>query len=65
MVAGDANLDPRDKIACNISQLLIINAVKGTYHTANTPAAMNKKPPSLCSVDSGYMDTDVTKTDRD
>ena len=29
MVAGDANLDPRDKIACNISQLLIFNAVKG------------------------------------
>ena len=39
MVAGDANLDPRDKIACNISQLLIFNAVKGTYHTVNTPAA--------------------------
>ena len=41
MVAGDANLDPRDKIACNISQLLIFNAVKGTYqyyHTVNTPA---------------------------
>ena len=38
MVAGDANLDPRDKIACNISQLLIFNAVMGTYHTVNTPA---------------------------
>ena len=38
MVAGDANLDPRDKIACNISQLLIFNDVKGTYHTVNTPA---------------------------
>ena len=38
MVAGDANLDPRDKIACNISQLLIFNAVKGTYHTVDTPA---------------------------
>ena len=38
IVAGDANLDPRDKIACNISQLLIFNAVKGTYHTVNTPA---------------------------
>ena len=38
MVAGDANLDPTDKIACNISQLLIFNAVKGTYHTVNTPA---------------------------
>ena len=38
MVAGDANLDPRDKIACNISQLLIFNAVKDTYHTVNTPA---------------------------
>ena len=23
--------------------------------------AMNEKPPSLCTVDSGYMDTDVTK----
>ena len=38
MVAGDANLDPRDKIACNISQLLVFNAVKGTHHTVNTPA---------------------------
>ena len=38
MVAGDANLDPRDTIACNISQLLIFNAVNGTYHTDNTPA---------------------------
>ena len=38
MVAGDANLDPRDNIACNISQLLIFNAVMGTYHTVNTPA---------------------------
>ena len=38
MVAGDANLDPRDKIACNISQLLIFNAVMGTHHTVNTPA---------------------------
>ena len=65
MVAGDANLDPRDKIACNISQLLIFNAVKGTYHTVNTPAvrhtAMNEKPPSFSTLDSGYMDTDVTK----
>ena len=38
MVSGDANLDPRDKIACNISQLLIFNVVKGKYHTVNTPA---------------------------
>ena len=32
MVAGDANLDPRDKIACNISQLLIFNAVMSEFH---------------------------------
>ena len=38
MVAGDANLDPRDKIACKISQLLICNTIKGTHHTVNTPA---------------------------
>ena len=38
MVAGDANRDPRDNIACNISQLLIFNAVKGSYHTVNTHA---------------------------
>ena len=38
MVAGDANLDQRDKIACNISQLIILHAVKGTYHTVNSPA---------------------------
>ena len=47
MVAGDANLDPRDKIACNISQLLIFNAVMGTYHTVNTlqcDIAKNEKP---------------------
>ena len=43
MVAGDANLDPRDKIACNISQLLIFNAVMGTYHTVNTPAVRHSK----------------------
>ena len=43
MVAGDANLDPRDKIACNISQLLIFNAVMGTYHTFNTPAVRHSK----------------------
>ena len=43
MVAGDANLDPRDKIACNISQLLIFNAVMGTYHTVNTPAVRLSK----------------------
>ena len=43
MVAGDANLDPRDKIACNISQLLIFHAVKGTYHTVNTPAVRHSK----------------------
>ena len=55
MVASDANLDPRDKIACNISQLLIFNAVKGTYHTVNTPAVRHsnaREPPSLCTVDS-------------
>ena len=38
MVAGDANLDQRDKIACNISQLLIYNTIKGAHHTVNTPA---------------------------
>ena len=43
MVAGDANLDPRDKISCNISQLLIFNAVMGTYHTVNTPAVRHSK----------------------
>ena len=43
MVAGDANLDPRDKIACNISQLLIFNAVMGTYHTVNTHAVRHSK----------------------
>ena len=43
MVAGDANLDPRDKIACNISKLLIFNAVMGTYHTVNTPAERHSK----------------------
>ena len=43
MVAGDANLDPRDKIACNISQLLIFNAVMGTYHPVNTPAGRHSK----------------------
>ena len=43
MVAGDANLDPRDKIACNISQLLIFNAVMGTHHTVNTPAVRHSK----------------------
>ena len=36
MVAGDANLDPRDKIACNISQLLIFNAVKDDKTEENT-----------------------------
>ena len=59
MVAGDANLDPRDNIACNISQLLIFNAVMGTYHTVNTPAVRHsneRKKTSLCTVDSGYMD---------
>ena len=56
MVAGDANLDPRDKIACNISQLLIFNAVKGTTTQSihlQCDTAMNEKPPSLCTVDSG------------
>ena len=43
MIAGDANLDPRDKIACTISQLLIFNAVKGTYHTVNTPAVRHSE----------------------
>ena len=43
MVAGDANLDPRDKIACNISQLFIFNAVKCSYHTVNTPAVRHSK----------------------
>ena len=64
MVAGDANLDPRDNIACNISQLLIFNDVKGTYHTVNTPAVRHsneRETPSLCTVDSGYTDMDVTK----
>ena len=43
MVAGEANLDPRDNIACNISQLLIFNAVKGAYHTVKTPAVRHSK----------------------
>ena len=42
MVAGDANLDPRDKIACKISQLLIYNTIKGTHHTVNTPAVRHR-----------------------
>ena len=45
MVAGDANLDPRDKIACNISQLLIFNAVMGTYHTVNTVEPLTNDHP--------------------
>ena len=43
MVAGDANLDPSDKIACNISQLLIYNTIKGTHHTVKTPALRHSK----------------------
>ena len=61
MVAGDANLDPRDMIACNISQLLIFNAVKGTYHTVNTPAVRHSNERETPFSLSGYMDTDVTK----
>ena len=52
MVAGDANLDPRDKIACNISQLLIYNTIKGTHHAVKTPAVRHSKeretPFTLC-----------------
>ena len=39
MVDDDANLDPRDKIACKISQLLIYNTIKGTHHIVKTPCS--------------------------
>ena len=42
MVAGDANLDPRDKIACNISQLLIFNAVMGEHGRDKNRSGLTK-----------------------
>ena len=43
IINGDANLDARDKIACNISQLLIYNTSKGTHHAVKTAAVRQTK----------------------
>ena len=40
---GDSNLDVREKIACNISQLLIYNACKGTHHDVKSAAVRHNK----------------------
>ncbi|KAL8558995.1 hypothetical protein ACOMHN_039751 [Nucella lapillus] len=42
-IGGDANLDAREKIACNISQLLIYNTSKGTHHAVKTAAVRHNK----------------------
>jgi hypothetical protein len=42
-MGGDANLDAREKIACNISQLLIYNTSKGTHHVVKTAAVRHNK----------------------
>jgi hypothetical protein len=42
-IGGDANLDAREKIACNISQLLIYNTSKGMHHTVKTAAVRHNK----------------------
>ena len=42
-IGGDANLDAREKIACNISQLLIYNTRKGTHHAVKTSAVQHNK----------------------
>ena len=42
-ISGDANLDAWEKIACNISQLLIYNTSKGTHHAVKTSAVRHNK----------------------
>ena len=42
-IGGDANLDAKEKIACNISQLLIYNTSKGTHHAVKTAALRHNK----------------------
>ena len=61
-IGGDANMEAREKIACNISQLLIYNTSKSTHHVVKTAAVRhNKERNSLRSVASSCMDTDGTK----
>uniref|UniRef100_UPI00358EAE2A uncharacterized protein n=1 Tax=Myxine glutinosa TaxID=7769 RepID=UPI00358EAE2A len=42
-ISGDANLDAREKIACNISQLLIYNTFKGKHHAVKMAAVRHSK----------------------
>lgn len=42
-VDGDTHLDGREKIACNISQLLIYNTCKGSHHKVKTDAVRHNK----------------------
>ena len=44
---------------CSSSMLLWERTTQSIHLQCDT--AKNEKPPSLCTVDSGYMDTDVTK----
>ena len=44
---------------CSSSMPLSVRTTQSIHLQCNT--AKNEKPPSLCAVDSGYMDTDVTK----
>ena len=43
IISGDANLEARDKIACNISQLFIYNTSKGTHTAVKTAAVRRTK----------------------
>ena len=42
-IVGDINLDAREKIACNISQLIIYNTTKGTHHAVTSTAVRHTK----------------------
>ena len=42
-ISGGANLDARDNVTCNISQLLIYNTSKGTHHAVKTAAVCHTK----------------------
>ena len=42
-MGGDANLDAREKIACNITQLLIYNTSTGTHHALKSAAIRHHK----------------------
>ena len=42
-INDNTNQDPRDKIACIISQLLMYNATKGVHHTVKTDTVCHSK----------------------